>query len=304
MTSLIRGIAAGIAALMAGGLLQAAAPAPAAGDYRAEIEKWRQDRETRLKADGGWLTVSGLFWLKEGLNRFGTDPGLEIVLPPGSAPRLAGTFELKGGKAIVRVDTGTTVTASGRSVTEMELKSDKSGEPTELALGDLTMFVIERGDKIGIRLKDKNSRMRREFTGLKWYPVEPRYRITGTWTDYDPPKEIPVPNILGQIDKLPCPGFVTFKVNGETVKLEPVLENPDDQELFFIFRDGTSGGTTYHSGRFLYADKPVEGKVVLDFNKAYNPPCAFTPYATCPLPPAQNRLKVKIEAGEMAYGHP
>jgi uncharacterized protein len=297
-----RGIAAtATALLLAVPLLLAAGPA--AGGYATEVEKWRQDREDRLKSDGGWLTVSGLFWLKEGTNRFGSDPADDIVLPPGTSPPFGGVFELKGGKVTVKVESGTSVTHSGRTVTEMELMSDKTGEPTDLVLGDLTLFVIERGDRIALRLKDKNSRMRKEFTGLKWYPVKPDYRIAADWTDYSPPKQIPVPNILGQVENLPAPGFVTFKLHGQTVKLEPVLESPDDKQLFFIFRDATSGETTYPSGRFLYAEMPVEGKVVLDFNKAYNPPCAFTPYATCPLPPSGNRLKVKIEAGELNYGH-
>jgi uncharacterized protein (DUF1684 family) len=286
--------------LLVAATLLAAAAAP--DSYVAGIEKWRTDRETRLKSDGGWLTVAGLFWLKEGKNRFGSDPSDDVVLPPGTSPAFAGVFELHDGKVTVKVESGTSVTASGRTVTEMELKSDTTGEPTELALGDLTLLVIDRGGKIGIRLKDKNSKMRKEFTGLKWYPVKPEYRITATWTDYSPPKQIPVPNILGQTEKLPCPGFVTFKLNGATVKLEPVLETPDDKQLFFIFRDGTSGESTYPSGRFLYADPPVEGKMTLDFNQAYNPPCAFTPYATCPLPPSGNRLKARIEAGEMSYG--
>ena len=177
-----------------------------------------------------------------------------------------------------------------------------SGEPTLLALGDLTLFVIERDGKHGIRLKDKNSKRLKEFTGLKWYPVQPGYRIAGTWTEYDPPKQIPVVNVVGQTQNQPCPGYVTFTVHGKTLRLEPIQDSPDDRELFFIFRDGTSGETTYPPGRFLTADSPVEGKVVLDFNKAVNPPCAFTPFATCPLPPPQNRLKVKIEAGEMRYG--
>jgi uncharacterized protein (DUF1684 family) len=293
--------AAGVAALLAAVVLLSAVPVP--DDYVAGIEKWRQERETRLKSDGGWLTVAGLFWLKEGANRFGTDPSDAVVLPPGTSAGFAGTFELNDGKVTVRVESGTSVTYSGRSITEMELQSDATGEPTELALGDLTLFVIERGGRYGIRMKDKNSKMRKEFTGLKWYPVKPSYRITGAWTDYNPPKQIPVPNILGQTENLPSPGFVTFTLQGKKVKLEPVLESPDDRQLFFIFRDATSGATTYPSGRFLYAELPVEGKVVLDFNKAYNPPCAFTPFATCPLPPPDNRLKVKIEAGEMNYGH-
>jgi len=291
---------AGLAALLAVGFLLSAAPAP--GDYEAGIEKWRQERETGLRSNTGWLTVAGLFWLKEGTNRFGTDPSADIVLPPGTAPAFAGVFELKDGVTKVRVETGATVTSSGRAVIEMDLQDDETGDPTLLALGDLTMFVIQRDGKHGIRLKDKNSQRLKEFTGLKWYPVKPGFRITGTWTEYDPPKQIPVVNVVGQTKNQPCPGYVTFTVNGETVRLEPIQDSPDDRELFFIFRDGTSGETTYPPGRFLYADSPVEGKVVLDFNKAVNPPCAFTPFATCPLPPPQNRLKVKIEAGEMRYG--
>jgi hypothetical protein len=197
--------AAGTAVLLAAGLLLAAEPAPA--DYAAGIQKWREERETRLKSDGGWLTVAGLFWLKEGPNRFGSDHSDDVVLPPGTSPAFAGVFELQNGKVSVKVESGTSVTHSGRTVTEMELKSDTSGEPTELALGDLTLFVIDRGGKYGIRLKDKNSKMRKEFTGLKWYPVKPGYRITADWTDYSPPKQIPVPNVLGQSDNLPSPGF-------------------------------------------------------------------------------------------------
>ena len=270
--------------------------------YQVDVEKWRQDRETRLKSDSGWLTVSGLFWLKEGANRFGSDRGNDIVLP-ASAPALAGVFEHHGDKTTVKVQNGATVTSAGEAITEMEMKSDKDGDPTILALGDLSMFVIARGERYAIRLKDKNSALRKQFTQLTWYPVKPEYRVTASFQAFDPPKMIPIPNILGQTDQLPCPGYVTFKLNGKKIRLDPVLEDPDAKELFFIFKDHTSGGTTYPSGRFLYADLPVEGKVVLDFNKAYNPPCAFTPYATCPLPPPQNKLDIAIEAGELSYGH-
>jgi len=270
--------------------------------YRADVEKWRQDRESRLKSDTGWLTVAGLFWLKEGVNRFGSDRNNDIILPSG-APGLAGVFELKGDKIVVKIQSGATVTSAGAAITQMEMKPDSEGDPTIVALGDLSMFVIKRGDQYAIRLKDKNSRMRKDFTGLTWFDVNPGYRITAEFTPFEPPKQIPVPNSLGKTENLPSPGYVTFKLHGKNVRLEPVLEEPDAKELFFIFRDKTSGKTTYHSGRFLYADLAVEGKVVLDFNKAYNPPCAFTPYATCPLPPPQNRLDVAIEAGELNYGH-
>jgi uncharacterized protein len=282
-------------------VLMAAEPPPPTA-YQAEIGQWRQDRETRLKSDTGWLTVAGLFWLKEGTNRFGSDRGNDIVLP-ASAPAVGGVFELHDGHTTVKVQNGATVTSAGEAITEMEMKPDSAGEPTLLALGDLSMFVIERGGKYAIRLRDKNSAMRRDFKGLNWYPVKPEYRITANFQEYDPAKPIQVPNILGQTEKLPSPGYVTFKLNGKKVRLEPVLEDPDAKELFFIFKDRTSGSTTYPSGRFLYADLAVEGKVVLDFNKAYNPPCAFTPYATCPLPPPQNRLDIPIEAGELSYGH-
>jgi len=280
-------------------LLAAVDPADA---YRAEVEKWRQDRETRLKSDTGWLTVAGLFWLKPGANRFGSAKENDIVLPSG-APGLAGVFELTGDKITVKIQSGATVTSAGEAITQMEMKPDSEGEPSVVALGDLSMFVIKRGDKYAIRLKDKNSRMRKEFTRLTWFDVNPGYRITADFTPFDPPKQIPVPNILGQTESLASPGFVTFKLHGKKVRLEPVLESPDAKELFFIFRDQTSGKTTYPSGRFLYADLAEEGKVVLDFNKAYNPPCAFTRYATCPLPPPQNRLAIPIEAGELNYGH-
>jgi len=272
-------------------------------DYTAAIEKWRQDRETRLKADDGWLTVAGLFWLKEGENRFGTDPTDDIVLPAGSAPGLVGVLDFHGGKTAVRVEAGATVTSEGRQVTTMELRPDTSGSPDVLAVGDLSMYVVERGGRYAIRLKDKNNKNRREFTGLKWYPIRENYRVTATFVEYDPPKQVQVPNILGQSENLPSPGYASFTLNGKKLRLEPVLEEPDAKELFFIFRDLTSGEGTYPSGRFLYAEMPKEGKIVLDFNKAYNPPCAFTPYATCPLPPKQNKLPVRIEAGEMNYGH-
>jgi uncharacterized protein (DUF1684 family) len=270
--------------------------------YKAEIEQWRQDRETRLKSDTGWLTVAALYWLKEGPNRFGSDSGNDLKLPAG-APAVAGVFELNGGKVTVKIQSGATVTSAGEAITEMVMKPDSGGEPTIVALGNLSMYVIERGGKFAIRMKDKNSRMRKAFTGLKWYPVKPEYRITASFQEYVPAKTISIPNILGQTEKLPSPGYVTFKLHGKKVRLEPVLEDPDAKELFLIFKDKTSGVETYPAGRFLYVDLPVEGKIVLDFNKAYNPPCAFTPYATCPLPPAQNRMDLPIEAGELNYGH-
>jgi uncharacterized protein len=167
-----------------------------------------------------------------------------------------------------------------------------------VTLGSLSLLVIRRGDRYGIRLKDRNSRLRKEFTGLRYFPVNESYRVSARFVA--DARKIPIPNILGQTEDTPSPGYVEFDLEGRKLRLTPVEESPN--ELFFIFRDLTSGRETYGSGRFLDAPVPKDGRVELDFNKAYNPPCAFTPYATCPLPPKQNRLPVPIAAGELKYG--
>jgi uncharacterized protein len=282
-------------------------PIPAAGagsqEYVRSIEVWRQERLTRLTADDGWLTLAGLHWLKEGSNRFGAAVDNDIVLPPGSAPDHAGVFEFHAGKVRVRANPGAGVTLHGEAVGAIDLEPDLPGPPDILAVRDLSLFVIQRGDRYAIRVKDKESRTRREFRGLEYFPIDPAYRVVASFSPGPPGRTIEVPNVLGQIEKLPSPGDVGFTLQGRAFKLEPVLEEPGATELFFIFRDETSGKETYPSGRFLYAEMPKDGKVVIDFNKAYTPPCAFTPYATCVLPPRQNWLPVRIEAGEKSAGH-
>ncbi|MEO8658200.1 MAG: DUF1684 domain-containing protein [Bryobacteraceae bacterium] len=268
--------------------------------YVAETLEWRRKAEERLKADDGWLTVAGLFWLTQGINRAGTAEENEITLPPGSAPPLLGVFDFSNGHATFRAASGVVVKSQGKPISTMTLKSDAEGEPDELGAGSLTMFVIKRGDRYAVRLRDKNSRLLREFTHRSWFPVDERLRVIAQWIPYKPPKHISVPNILGETEQEPCPGVAVFRWNGAEYRLEPVLE---DGRLFFIFKDRTAGKQTYPAGRFLYADAGADGTVVLDFNRAYNPPCSFTPYATCPLPPRQNQLPVAIEAGELTYHH-
>src|SRR5688572_17715190 len=288
----------GLAAVAA---LGAATPDAA---YRAEIAKWRQEREARLKGDGGWLQVAGLFWLKDGANTFGTDGKSAIVLPAGSAPARAGVFELRGGKVTVRMQPGVDATVADKPWQTAAIRPDVPAPADVLRVAPrLSLHVIERGGRLGIRMKDKESRLLKEFTGLRWFPVREEQRVEARFVPYTPPKKVPVPNILGQVDDLPSPGYAVFQVGGREVRLDPVLEDPGATELFFIFRDETAKKETYPAGRFLYSAMPKDGKVVLDFNKAYSPPCAFTPYATCPLPPRQNRLPVRIEAGEMRSGH-
>ena len=170
-------------------------------------------------------------------------------------------------------------------------------------MGRLSLHVIERGGRFAIRLKDRDAEARKRFTGLHWYEVDPKYRVEARWVPNEPPTTLQIPNILGQIEPMPSPGRAEFTLDGQPLHLDGVLEEPDAKEIFFIFRDQTSGKETYGAGRFLYAALPQAGKLTLDFNEAYNPPCAFTAYATCPLPPPQNRLPVPIPAGEKAYGH-
>ncbi len=268
--------------------------------YKDEIEQWRHRRETALKAEDGWLTLAGLFWLKEGPNTVGATPATDMALPKGSAPARVGEFDFHNGITTFRAAPGGEATLNGQSVSEATMKPDSTGRPDVLRVRDLSLFVIQRGDRYGLRVKDKNSPLRRAFTGLKYFPTNEKYRLPAKFVSYQPAKMIPVPNILGQVDEETSPGYVEFTLDGRVFRLDPTSE---DGMLFIVFKDLTSGKETYPAGRFLYAEPPQGDEVILDFNKAYNPPCAFTPYATCPLPPKQNYLPIRIEAGELRYGH-
>jgi uncharacterized protein (DUF1684 family) len=271
--------------------------------YRREIEAWRHTREQRLTADGGWLTVAGLFWLQPGSNRFGADAANPIVLPAHSSPPRAGAFVVEGGHVTVEVLPGVAVVMGGKPVTRAALRSDAGGaSPDVLTLGALSLQIIDRGGHLGVRLKDMRSAARRDFKGLEYYPINPAFRVIARFVAHPTPETITVPSVIGIPESMPSPGSVWFELAGKTLRLDPVIE-PGDTQLFFIFRDPTAGHTTYGAGRFLYADPPRDGHVVLDFNRAYTPPCGFTPYATCPLPPEQNRLPIAIEAGERHAAH-
>ena len=268
-------------------------------DYTASIEKWRAESEAKLKSDTGWLTVSGLFWLKEGRSTFGSAPGNDLVLPAGVAPR-AGTFIRTGKRIGVEVNKGISVTLKGKPVTKLDaLVNDAEAKEDVLVLGDISLLVIDRGTKIGIRMRDKNSLLRREFTHKTWFPVQPNYRVVAKFIP-QPERVVRIPNMVNEMEEHKVIGVTEFTLNGRTHRLEPVLA---DGQLFFIFKDKTAGKQTYGAGRYLYADMPKDGKVVIDFNKVYNPPCVFTPYATCPLPLKHNQLDIPIPAGELKYGH-
>jgi uncharacterized protein len=281
--------------------LGVAALAAATADpaYQASVDKWRQDYEATLRADDGWLTVTGLFWLHEGDNRFGSDPLGDIVVPGKSTPAQIGTFTFHSGKAVVHVQPNAKMMLSGKPVTTAELHADAPNE--RLELGDLSFFLHASGTRFGIRLKDKNSKARREFGGLHWFPIDPAYRVTARYTPYPAPKTVQTQNIVGDFDPYIMIGTVAFTLQGKQYQLEASENMPGAGTLFIVFRDLTSGKQTDSAARFLVTVPPKNGTVVLDFNEVYNPPCAYTAYATCPLPSPGNRMRVAIPAGEKNY---
>lgn len=273
-----------------------------ANSYQRSIEQWRSQHEAKLKADNGWLTVVGLDWLKQGENRVGSDPSLEIVLPK-SAPARVGSLVVQNGHARFKPASGVPVTLNGKPAVEAELKADDQPKYDALDVGRVRFFVIKRGDKLGVRIKDNDSAARREFTGMRWYPVDPSWRIEAKYIPWDKPRTLTFDTVIGVKEQDESPGYVAFERNGNEYRLEATV---DEGQLWFVMRDQTSGKATYAASRFLYADLPADlrkaGTVELDFNKAENPPCVFSNYATCPLPPPQNRLALAITAGEKMYG--
>jgi uncharacterized protein len=271
--------------------------------YRQSVEKWRHDYETHVTSENGWLSVSGLFWLHEGENRFGSDPLNDIVLP-ASAPAQAGTFDFHSGKTTVHIHPGVTATINGKPVESADLRPDNPLD--HLVLGGLTLFVHASGDRFALRLKDKHSPLLKSFTGLNWFPIDESYDLTARFIPYDSPKQFDSQNVLGDPIKMDIIGYVLFTLRGQEFRLE--AEGNSDGSLFIVFRDLTSGKLTYPASRFLDTDVPKDGPngktVQLDFNKAYNPPCAYNPYTTCPIPLPANRLRVEIPAGEKLYKHP
>ena len=273
---------------------------PAAGPdgaYRARIADWRTQREAALKADGGWLTVTGLFWLREGANSLGSGAGNDIVLPAGAPARL-GVVKVEKDRKDRAVFTTATDGVLVNGIPTRWARLRFVGPVDVISSGSLDLFPIQRGDRLALRLKDKNSALRKNFTHLSWFPIREDWRITGKFVPLAQHTKMTFDTVVGQQEIADSPGYVEFEHGGQTYRLQAADE---DGRLFIVMRDLTSGKSTYAASRFLYADAPKNGVVILDFNKAENPPCAFTPYATCPLPPPQNRLALAIDAGEMKY---
>lgn len=272
-----------------------------APSYRAAIEKYRLDRAAELTAPNGWLAVAGLFWLHDGANTAGSDPASEIRLP-ARAPKTIGVFTLKGGTVTLAADASASVTAAGTPVTTFTL-DPRRGEQSAITCAGVTLFAIRRGNRVGLRMLDPESVPRTTFRGLKYFPLNSAYHVRARFIPYEKAKIVPVPNVLGMLVPMESPGYVEFALRGRTYRLEPVYETSKHEDLFFIFKDLTSRTETYEAGRFLHTPLPSGGVVDLDFNRAYNPPCAFTAFATCPLPIKDNQLPVRIPAGELRH-HP
>ena len=250
--------------------------------HTTEIQQWQTRRAERLQAEDGWLSLIGLFWLKEGPNPAGSKQSAAVVLPAGMPPT-AGTFVRSGRKVTWQPADGSTSRA---------LRPDSEDV---VKVGRVTMSVVERG-RLGVRVRDPESPARKNFQPLDWYPIDPAWRIRARFIPAA--KQVTFAATAGGPQKRQSPGYVEWTHKGRKLRLTPVTEGT---ELFWVFRDRTAGKTTYPAARFLYTDLPKDGHVVLDFNKAYNPPCVFTPYATCPLPPPENRLPVEVTAGEKLY---
>ncbi len=278
-----------------------AEPQVTAAAEHAAISAWRTRRADSLTSDTGWLTLAGLFWLKPGDNSFGRAASNALVLDNAALADSAGSFVLSADKVRFVARPGSGVTHDGQPVAALDLTSDVHGEPTVLASGALRFFAIERAGNIGVRVRDLNNPHRLNFQGLMYFPVSTAWVFEARFEPYRPAHHIKITNILGMEEDDESPGAVVFRKDGREWRLDTVLEEPGDQELFIMFADATSGRETYGAGRFLYIPLPVDGRALLDFNKAFNPPCALNDFATCPLPPYQNRLQLKVDAGEKKY---
>ena len=276
-----------------------AADKPVAVDpaYQQSFEKWKGELLEDLKEE--WLPLAGLFWLKPGENSFGTDPNNAIVFPKG--PAHAGSFTLRGKVVTATFAPASGATIAGKPAATAELQPDTADDPTVVELGNLRLHAIIRGERVGIRLKDLDSDAVRKFRGAQFFPLNLSYRVTATFLPSDGKETVEVPNVLGDVSPTPIAGTAVFKLNGQELRLTD-LGGDAAKGLFFVFSDPTSKTDTYPGGRFLKTGPVTGGTVVLDFNRAYNPPCAVTPYATCPLAPKENRLSVAIPAGE-EYDH-
>jgi len=272
--------------------------------HRKEIEQWKEKRLTRLTSETGWLTLCGLFWLKDGENTIGSDSSNRIILPAGKAPKSVGSLWLEKGVIHFKAQPGVEIKHKDSLVTSIVMRSDEAGsaDATILNIGTVSFYVIKRGDELGVRVKDKENPSRLNFKGLDYFPIDSKWRIQSKFEPYIPPKILKIPSQVGTVENDSCPGALAFELNGKQYRIDAIIEKGSEGELFIMFTDETNGKETYQVGRQLYTALPdSNNNVTIDFNKAYNWPCVFTVFATCPIPPRQNHLPISVEAGEKMY---
>lgn len=283
----------------------AAASAPAF-DHSADVEAWRTARLARLQKPDGWLSLIGLHWLVEGEQTLGHAAGNDIELAAG--PAQFGRIRLHGDEVLfVAADGGPQVLVSNSTGERSDagrtwhvLAADASGNPSIVSVDTVSFLVIKRGDKYALRVRDSEAKTLKQFAGIEHFPVDESWRIVADWTPYETAQSFGIQTVIGTIEEMPNPGYGTFTRDGREYRIYPVVEE-GSEDLFIIFADRTSGKETYGPGRFVYAPWPKDAKLVIDFNKAYNPPCALNPFSTCPLPPPENRLDLRVTAGEKKY---
>ncbi len=267
--------------------------------YIDEIQEWHQNRIADLRAADGWLTLAGLFWLEPGPNTFGGDPTNDILFPTDKAAPFLGTFYLSPEGVTVEINPHAEVWQGDERVSTLALTDDK-GTPTVLRHGTLSWFIIRRGDQMGVRLRDSESDYLHNFQSIDTFPIDATWRVEATLEATDPPRVIPMPTILGTVSPMSSPGKLRFTLNGSECQLDAFSGH--NGALSLVFGDASNNNETYGGGRFLSVDAvDGDGRTVIDFNRAYNPPCAFTPYATCPRPTPENKLPMRVLAGEKNY---
>jgi uncharacterized protein (DUF1684 family) len=275
-----------------------------AADETREVETWRAQRYERLRNPNGWLSLAGLFWLKEGDNALGSAEGTPVKLPADRAPARAGAIRFEKGQATLVPAPDAGLQVDGKPVTvSTPLADDDPGPPSQVDVGRVNFILIERSGRIGVRLRDPGTELLKSFSGIEHWPVDVAWRFAARFEPAPTPRTIPVPNVLGFDENIANPGTVVLTIDGKEYRLT-ALDDTGDGRLFLVFGDRTNGKETYGGGRFLYTDPPVDGKVIVDFNRAYNPPCVFSHYATCPLPPPGNKLPLPILAGEKKFVAP
>lgn len=270
-------------------------------DESARIADWRAQRLASLTSETGWLTPVALYWLKDGENSFGRSADRAFSLDDAVLPPDTGVFVLRDRHVQYVAHAPAALTYLGQPVTRLDLVSDAGERPTEMVAGSLHFLLIERAGRLGIRVRDSVSPNRKQFKGLQYFPFRADWHLQARFEPYVPERHIPIVNVLGMSMEMNSPGAIVFEREGRTWRLDTILEEPGDRELFVMFSDATSGKETYGAGRFLYVGLPAADHIDVDFNKAFNPPCAFTDFATCPLPPPQNQLSLAIDAGELKY---